>query len=299
MIFGLALNVGEGLDEAKEISILIARSKIKKIWVSFSSKGRDPFEMASAVAESVEGLKIGIGALSPYIYSVREIIKRLTELTDLYGKRFDLCIGLGDKTLLKELGVKITHTDFLNILKSTCRMLEEELSRLGIKLWLAAQGSTTLSLSTCFDYVLLNHSNLDYLRWALDKIGALKQHISVGISAPAYIYKIIEEDMLNRAKKAALKILLGMSKRLARDLNLEVEYERTLKRLKDIQEGEEAKIVSENLVRALTITMHVGALPNYIHTLRELGITEVVFGYPLSITIDQIKMLNASLEQMP
>jgi hypothetical protein len=102
--------------------------------------------------------------------------------------------------------------------------------------------------------------------------------------------------MFAYVRRAALKILLGASRALTRELNLEAEYQRAVSYLKSLlQEGYEAKIVSEDLVKSLTITMHASALPNYLNIMRGLGVTEVVFGYPLSVSITHIEILKSTL----
>lgn len=299
MIFGLALNVGEGLDEVRKISSLTVGSKISRVWVSYSLRGRDPFEAASIVASANVGLRIGIGTLSPYIYTTDEIKNRIMELIERFGERFDLCLGLGDRRVLEDLGHRISHNAFLTLLISTLRSLKNTLSRRGVRIWLGAQGSRTLALTEHFDGVLLNHSSPDAVRWALEKIGPAKERKEIGVSAPSYIYEDFDKEMFACVRRAALKILVGATRALARDLNLEAEYQRAISYLKSPpQESDEAKVVSEDLIKSLTITMHVSALPNYINSIRKLGVTEVVFGYPLSISINHIELLKSTLAKI-
>jgi len=296
LIFGLALNVGEGLDEAREIASLTVGSKIRRVWVSYSKRGRDPFEAASVVAAANEGLRVGIGALSPYIYSVDEIKSRMLKLVDRYGERFDLCLGLGDRRFFESLGYRISHSSFLSLLKYTLKSVKADLSTRGVKMWLGAQGSRTLALAEYFDGVLLNHCSPNAVRWALEKMGQAKERREIGVSAPSYIYENFEADMFAYVRRAALKILLGGTRALARELNLEAEYDRALTYLKNLIEGEcEEKAVSEDLVKSLTITMHASALSNYLTSMRNLGVNEVVFGYPLSISINHLHILKSTL----
>ena len=291
MIFGLALNVGEGLDESRKIASFIAESMISRVWVSYLLRGRDPFEMASIVAAANGDLRIGIGALSPYIYTAEEIKSRMMKLIE----RFDLCLGLGDRKMLEDLGHRMSHSTFLKLLISTFRSVKNDLSKLNVKIWLGAQGSKTLALSEDFDGVLLNHCSPEGVKWALEKIGSARGFKEVGSPYP-HIYEDFEADMFAYVRRAALKILLGASRALTRELNLEAEYQRAVSYLKSLlQEGYEAKIVSEDLVKSLTITMHASALPNYLNIMRGLGVTEVVFGYPLSVSITYIEILKSTL----
>ena len=299
MIFGIALNVGEGLEEVRKIFSQTVGSKIAKVWISYSLRGRDPFEVASIAAATTSNLRIGIGALSPYIYTTAKIKDKMLGLVDQYGERFDLCLGLGDRRVLEDFGLKISHSAFLTLLVSTLRSLRDDLSRRGVKIWLGAQGSSTLALTEHFDGVLLNHCSPNAIRWALEKMGPAKERKKIGISAPSYIYEDFEAVMFSCVRRAALKILLGASRALVRDLNLEAEYQRAINYLKSqSRDWYEAEIVSENLVKSLTITMHASALPNYIGTLRELGVTEVVFGYPLSISFNHIEILKSTLAKL-
>jgi hypothetical protein len=300
LIFGLALNAGEGLDEARKIASLTVGSKISRVWISYSLRGRDPFETASIAAAANRDLRIGIGALSPYIYTAAEIKNKMLELIERHGERFDLCLGLGDRRVIEELGHKISHSAFLTLLISALRSLKNDLSRRGVKIWLGAQGSRTLALTEYFDAVLLNHCSPDAVRWALGKIGPAKKQKEIGVSAPSYIYEDLEAEMFACVRRAALKILLGATRALVRDLRLEEEYQRALSYLKSLPAGlNEAEIVSENLVKSLTITMHASALPNYIKSIGELGVTEVVFGYPLSVSINHIEVLKSTLATIP
>jgi len=297
LIFGLALNVGEGLDEIRRIASLTVGSRIGRVWVSYSVRGRDPFDAASVVAAANLGLRVGIGALSPYIYCVDEIKSRLLGLVERFGERFDLCLGLGDKRVLEDLGHKVSHSAFLSLLTHALKSLRGDLSRRGVRIWLGAQGSKTLALSEYFDGVLLNHCSVDAVRWALERMGSARWCREVGVSAPSYIYEDFEVDMFAYVRRAALKILAGASRALARDLNLEAEYKQALTYFKNLmqEEGCEEKIVSEDLVKSLTITMHASALPNYLNSMRGLGVTEVVFGYPISISTAHIEILKSTL----
>lgn len=299
MIFGLALNVGEGLDEARKIASLTVGSKITRVWVSYSLRGRDPFEAASNIAETNNELRIGIGALSPYIYTVDEIKNRMLGLVERYGERFDLCLGLGDKRVLEDLGHRISHSAFLTLLLSALRSLERDLSQRGVKIWLGAQGSRTLSLAAHFDGVLLNHCSPEAVKWALEKMGPAKGCKKIGVSAPSYIYKDFDVNLFSCVRRAALKILLGATRKLVRELNLEAEYHRARNYFKSLpQEGKEDEAASDDLVKSLTITMPVSELSNYITSLRELGVTEVVFGYPLSISTTHLEILKSTLDMM-
>jgi len=298
LIFGLALNVGEGLDEAAAIASLLAGSKISRVWVSYSLRGRDPFEVASAAAEANRDLRIGLGALSPYIYAPQDIKRKMFELIGKHGERFDLCLGLGDRKMLEFFGLKISHNTFLTLLTYTLRAIKDDLSERGVKIWLGAQGSKTIALAEHFDGVLLNHCNPDAVRWALEKMDSVKNRIAVGISAPAYIYEHPDGAMLASVRKAALKMLLGSTKMLARELNLQAEYDLALRSIGGVEQ-DDVSFVSEGLIKTLTITMHINDLPDYIRSIRELGVVEVVFGYPLSLNSSLIKMLRSALEKIP
>ena len=299
MIFGLALNVGEGLDEAAAIASLLAGSRISRVWVSYSLRGRDPFEVASVAAEANRDLRIGLGALSPFIYTPHDIKSKMSELIDQHGERFDLCLGLGDRKMLEYFGLKISHNTFLTLLTYTLRSIKDALSERGVKIWLGAQGSKTIALAEHFDGVLLNHCNPNAVRWALEKMSSVKDRKAVGISAPAYIYEYPDKAMLASVRKAALKILLGSTKMLARELNLQDEYDLALRSIRGVEQGDDASFVSEDLIKTLTITMHINDLPDYIRSIRELGVVEVVFGYPLSLNSSLIKMLRSALEEIP
>lgn len=297
MIFGLALNVGEGLDEARKITSLTVDSKISRVWVSYSLRGRDPFDAASIVAAANGNLRIGIGTLSPYIFTADEIKNRMLELVERFGERFDLCLGLGDRRVLEDLGHKISHSAFLTLLVYTLRSLKNDLSRRSVKIWLGAQGSRTLALTEHFDGVLLNHCSSDAVKWALGKIGPAKEHKEIGVSAPSYVYEDFESEIFAGVRRAALKILLGSTRALAREFNLEAEYDQALKSIKEVyQKEDEASFVSEDLIKVLTITMHINSLPDYIRSIGELGVGEVVFGYPLSVNSNLVKMLKSALD---
>lgn len=300
LIFGLALNVGEGLDEVKKIASLTAGSRITRVWVSYSLRGRDPFEAASIAAEANRDLRIGIGALSPYIYTADEIRNKMLELVDRYGERFDLCLGLGDRRVLEDLGRRVSHRDFLTLLISTLRALKSSLPRRSVKIWLGAQGSRTLALTEHFDGVLLNHCSPAAVDWALAKIGRAKELKRIGVSAPSYIYEDFESNMFFCIRKAALKILVGASRSLVRELSLEADYQRAISILRSLpQEWYEAEIVSDDLVKSLTITMQASEVPNYISSIKGLGVTEVVFGYPLSVSSDHVGILKSTLDKLP
>jgi len=107
--FGLGLNVNETIREIVKKCIHAEQLGLDYVWVADAPAQRYALIVASAVAASTKKLHVGVGLLSPFLYTPEQIANGFSMLVEAYGSRFELCIGPGDRNQLRRVGVSLFH----------------------------------------------------------------------------------------------------------------------------------------------------------------------------------------------
>ncbi|MGB9959899.1 MAG: LLM class flavin-dependent oxidoreductase [Candidatus Bathyarchaeales archaeon] len=303
MEYGVSLNINETLQEVIEKSREIERLGFDYIWIADTASQRYAPIVAAAVAEETKRVKIGVGVLSPFLYVERQIANAVKTLTEIYGERFEVCLGPGDLDQLRRAGInppKARNIPKL-VLESKDR-IETELRKQGLKtpIWIGSQGREMLKISKFFHGALLNYAHPTLIEWAREIVKAGGgEKVKVGVYAPSYVYTREEQDVLQLLKMAASVVALGLSKSVMAKTKFQGEI---IKARAKLQEGLPIEKVMgslpEELLEKFAIHMPAWKLKEYIAKLEGIGIEQIVFGFPQNLSNKIIGELAESLFQL-
>lgn len=296
MEWGIAINLRESVGEVVEKAVLAERGGIDTIWLTDYPAVRLSPLLASAVAQNTKRCRIGVGLLSPLIYSTSQIVRYMRTLIELYGNRFDLLLGPGDKTKLKNIGVDYGDiTSLVQRMKTMASEIHQELSEYSeCRIFFAAQGSKMLRASTCVDGVLLNYADLDMIQWAITNIHDRMKGFRVGIFPPALISSSTKCDNDISIRTSAAVVALGMNTSLLNHFGLTKYVEPAKLALK--REGKLSPIVTDLIEQKILDRFCISGpsekLCEYLSQLEELGVDIIVFGPPQGATYSGVECIN-------
>lgn len=299
--YGLGINANETLESMIEKSVTAETLGLKYVWIADSPVQLYGPIVAAAVASSTAKMHIGLGLMSVLLHTPSQIADALITLSDAYGDRFDLCIGLGDRRQLSQVGV---HTnDFaslpLRVLEAK-RKITSRLRKAGVrtKIWLGAQGPRMLRVGKSFDGVLLNYSRPEMIQWAIREAGLPGNHeLTIGTYSPSYVHIKPQATILRLAKVSAAVVAVGATNRILKEFGL-YEKLRKARKMADSSPTVEAILaaVPDEVVEYFSITMRTTQLPSYMAKLTHLGVSHVVFAYPQNHSIQTVRELAAGLD---
>lgn len=298
MKYGVSLNINETLQDIADKGQEIERLGFNYIWVADTPSQRYPPIVTSVIAESTKRVKIGIGVLSPYLYSEKQVIDAVKTLVEIYGERFEICIGPGDFDQLRRIGIGTLRevptciTEFKTKIESAFKV-----EGINVPIWIGAQGPRMLETSRNFQGVLLNYAHPELVKWAVDiiKDGGSK-HVKLGVYASAYIYHEREEAVEQLLRLAASTIVLGLSKSVLERVGFREEVEKARLKMKEgIPPEELPKLLPDDLLKKFAINMPTDELSRYISCLERLGIEHLVFGFPQNFSKKNIRVLAEAL----
>ena len=193
--------------------------------------------LASVVAKNTKNSRIGIGLLSPLIYSPSHIIQMMTTLIETYGERFDLLLGPGDRIKLGEIGVSYGDiTTLVTRMNDSVTMIRRGLSEYEeCKVFVGAQGSKMIELSTCSDGVLLNYSDSEMIQWAISHLKDKPTGFTIGIFPPSLIGSSKPCDEHIGIKTSAAVVALGLSPSLMRRFGLIEDLQPAILKMKELR----------------------------------------------------------------
>jgi hypothetical protein len=301
MTFGLGLNVNENLTDAVRKSIVAERLGFNYIWISDSPHQLYGPIVAAVVAAKTSQIKIGLGVMSPFLHSPKQIAATVRTLVDAYGPRFELCIGAGDRTQLRHVGIHMIRGDAL-----TSKMIEARKEIASIlnkancreEIWLGAQGPMMLRIAKTFDGVLLNYSKPEMIEWAIREADGVINS-KIGIYAPSYVYTKPKPSICKLAKASAAVVALGASTGTLKRFGI-------YRKLREVRKMTEAvpsvgnilPLVPDEVVDDFSITMSKSQLPGYLTELKRLGVSHVVFGYPQNHSTKTVKELGRIISKL-
>ena len=299
--FGLGLSTATRMPEVLEKSIYAEELGFDSLWISDSPFQRYPFAVASAIAAKTREVRIAFGLVSPFLHSTRSIAGAVLSLIKTYGDRFELCVGPGDRNRLMDVGIVLPPAREVQecLLKSRSEILEV-LGREGyhVRIWLGAQGPSTLKMASQFSGVLLNHASLPMVNWAMNQMGQTRnESFKIGVNVLSYVYrKRSNRHLFNRLREASILIALGASEAVLSQLRLQQKIERLKDRLElSCDTKSLLKDIPEQAFQNLYIYLEQKQLQSYLLNLRKLDVNLVVFGYPQDHSEKTIKELAEAL----
>jgi hypothetical protein len=285
--WGVALNVRDKLSDTLRKAEIADRGGIDQVWVTDFPAVRYAPAVAAVIAERTDSCRIGVGLMSPLLYSSKHIVQSMSTLIDSYGDRFDLLLGPGDKYALANIGV--SHTSKLMADKTVAALDEivQELSETehSVSILLGAQGPRMIKASMKADGVLLNYSDLEIIEWALTQIkNEVPDEFQLGIFPPAFIGDCDFDTNQGVAFSAAM-VAIALNRTVSKSFGLldRISAARVLVRERGNIDSEVVKSLGKDVLERFAFCGTIEHLRDYVKALEELGISSVVFGPPQGV----------------
>ncbi len=287
MKWGIALNIRDRLSETLRKAEIADKGGIDQVWVTDFPAIRYAPAVAAAIAERTDSCRIGVGLMSPLLYSSTHIVQFMSTLADSYGDRFDLLLGPGDKHALANIGV--SHTSKLMVDKTVAALdeIRQGLSETehSVSILLGAQGPRMIKASLKADGVLLNYSDLEMIKWALTQIkNEVPAEFQLGIFPPAFVGVCDFEGNQGVAFSAAM-VAIGLNRTVSESFGLldQLNAARVLVRERGSLDSEVVKSLGKDVLERFAFCGTTEHLRDYVKALEELGISSVVFGPPQGV----------------
>jgi len=301
MKFGLGINTDETTFEIVQKCILAERLGVDYVWVSDAPVHLFAPAVVAAVAENTRKIRIGVGLMSAFLHSPRQIVHSLVTLIETYGERFELCVGPGDRNMLKSVGVSARHpAGIKHFFEDTRRQMRTLLGKQGIdfRLWLGAQGPIMLETAGFYDGVMLNYAHPDHIKWAIERIKPIRPRgFQFGIYAPSYVYSEFDPEIHRLLRISSAVVALGASDAVLKRLDLSGLVAESKRKF---SEGAPLRAVVDGVptkaMDLFSISKSTGELGSYLAELSLLGVQHVVFSYPQNHDETTIQDLAAALK---
>jgi len=297
--FAVGLNAYETVEEIVGKCIEAERLGLDYVWIGDSPPHLYCPSIAAAVASRTKKIRIGLGLLSPLLHAPDQISSSIITLTEAYGERFDICLGVGDRSQLSRVGVDTKLPRVWDQVLKAKRKIARSLSACGVvtKIWLGAQGPRMLEVSKSFDGVLMNYASPRMIKWAIEKVKPdAQKDFDFGIYAPSYVYGKWRPQAYRLLRIASAVVALGAPAAVLDEFGLG-------KRLQRAREEHEAGLRIESVVRyvpsevvdSFSIYTPSSKLSGYLRELGDLGISHIVFGFPQNLSKVTVRDLASAL----
>lgn len=300
MEWGIAINLRESVSEIIEMAKIADRGGIETIWITDFPATRVSPILASVVAENTRTSRIGVGLLSPLIYSSSHILQMMTTLIETYGNRFDLLLGPGDRTKLGEIGVSYgditTLVARMNASVTTIRSGLSEYEE--CKVFVGAQGSKMIELSTCSDGVLLNYSDSEMIQWAISHLEDKPTGFTIGIFPPSLIGSSKPCDEHIGVRTSAAVVALGLSPSLMRRFGLIEDLQPAILKMKKVGLTDEVvEMLGQNILSRFSLCGDNESNVNLLRIYQRIGVDIVVYGPPQGASLRGVKQLVSAKKE--
>jgi len=301
MKFGLGVNANETITEIVRKTVEAEKLGIDYVWVSDVPVQLYAPTVASAIAANTRKIQIGLGLLSVFLHTPVQIANSVSTLVEAYGERFELCIGPGDRNLLKSVGVPLYHSRGVgNYLLDAKKQIETTLwkNKVKCRMWLGVQGPKMLEISKFFDGVLLNYAQPDLIKWAVDKVGSVKRKdFQFGIFSSSYVYQDFNPKIYNLLRISSAIVALGASKVVLESLSLS---EKIVEAKKKLDNGATIASIIDHIplktIELFSIFKPATELGEYLSKISKMKVGHVVFGFPQNFSEKTIKELAQALK---
>jgi len=297
--FAVGLNAYETVEEIVDKCVEAERLGLDYVWIGDSPPHLYCPSVAAAVASRTKKIRVGLGLLSPLLHTPDQILGSIFSLTEVFGDRFEICLGVGDRSQLLRVGVDAKLLRAWDHVLKAKRKIARSLRASGVstKIWLGAQGPKMLAAAKSFDGVLMNYASPRMIKWAIDKIKPVTQKdFGFGIYAPSYVYRKWRPQAYRLLRIASAVVALGAPAAVLDEFELG-------KRLQGAIEEHEAGLRIESVVRHVpaevvdnfSIYTPSSKLRSYLRELGDLGISHMVFGFPQNLSKITIRDLASAL----
>lgn len=312
MKYGIELVPNKDSIEIALYSKLAEKYGFDNVWITDHYNNRNAYICLTLSAMFTNRINLGIGVTNPYTYHPIYIIQLIQTISEISNGRVLLGIGPGDVTTLSELGierkkpikaieefVKIFRTAIKNgYVKFQGEVFNIKNARFNFKLndvpiYIGAQGKKLLKLSGMIaDGVLINFSNKKDIELSIKYVK--EGMISSGrnnVEIVAYLCFSIDEDS-KRARKLTIPvvayILSSASKEILNRHNIEEDI--VMKVRECIMGGNFKKLyelIDERILDIFSISGNPEECKEKIEELKELNLSQIVFGSPIGRNIPE------------
>jgi len=287
MDWGIAINLREPVSEIVEKAVAADQGGIDAIWVTDFPATRLSPVLASVVAENTENCRIGVGLLSPLIYSSSHILQMMTTLIETYGERFDLLLGPGDRVKLGEIGISYGEVSTLvTRMRDAAVSIREGLSEYKeCRVIMGAQGPRMTMASIRSDGVLLNYSDPEMIQWAISLLKERPTGFKIGVFPPSLIGSSKSCSEHIGIKTSAAVVALGLSHSIMRRFGLIDDLQPALEKMK--KQGltkEVVEMIDKNILSRFSLCGSVESTIEKIIGYQRMGVDMVVYGPPQGST---------------
>ncbi|MFX1484433.1 MAG: LLM class flavin-dependent oxidoreductase [Promethearchaeota archaeon] len=299
MKWGIALNVRDTVSKTVDKAIIADKGGIEQVWITDFPAIHYAPSVAAAVAERTNKARIGVGLVSPLLYTSAHIIQFMTTLIESHGNRFDLLLGPGDRLALQRIGITSISKTVVEKNRTTLREVKRALVETSpeCRVLLGAQGPKMIEISCDADGVLLNYSDLEMAKWAVDQIGdKISGAFDVGLFPPAFIGTCKSFSGNLAISFSAAMVALGLGESVADLFNLSSSLKdaRTLLRKRGKIDNDVVAALGNDLLKRFAFCGTQKQLCEYVKDLEKIGYTSVVFGPPVGISRKSVEELVAA-----
>ncbi|MHA2359325.1 MAG: LLM class flavin-dependent oxidoreductase [Candidatus Thorarchaeota archaeon] len=289
MKWGIALNVKDSISQTIEKSLIADRGGIDQVWITDFPALRYAPTVAAVIAEKTSYCRIGVGLVSPFLYSSSHIIQFMTTLIESHGERFDLLLGPGDRFALESIGIVNTPKAIVEKTKVALREVKRGLLESGhdCKVLLGAQGPKMIELSLKADGVLLNYSDLEMANWAVNQVrDKITDDFQVGLFPPAFIGHCEKLSDNPAISFSAAMVAIGLGRTVANlfELGSSLKTARMLLKERGGIDKDVVAAVGDDILKRFAFCGTQEQLQEYTEDLEKIGYTNVVFGPPIGMS---------------
>jgi len=294
MEWGVALNLREPVSEIIEKAVVADQGGIDTVWITDYPATRLSPILASEVARNTEHCRIGVGLLSPFIYSSAHILQMMTTLIEMHGNRFDLLLGPGDRTKLSNIGGD--YGDISTLVKRMRRaasMIRDGLAEHNdLRIFMGAQGPRMIEASTSSDGVLFNYSDSGMIQWAVSHLGKTSKDFKIGIFPPALIGSSKPCNEHRGIKASAAVVVLGLSPSVRRRFGLNTDIQKAIEKMRGQGSIDDVvQMIDQKILDRFSICGNVETNLERLAIFQEIGVDIVVYGPPQGATLKGVEQL--------
>lgn len=295
MRWELGVNVMQAAAETIQTCIIAEKGGIDQLWVIDFPAPYHAFSLASKIATETK-TRIGIGLISPLLYRPAQIAQAIETLTENFGNRFDLLLGVGDRYQLRSIGIE--YGDIGTLVSRVIASVHEIKSILAEKsiecpILLGSQGPQMIKASAETDGVILNFTDPIMIEWALEILGERSEDFKVGIFPPTSVTIDTTTPLPIEFKFSAAVVALGITQTISERFGLESSLSelRTITRKKRKLTKDIVDKIEEKILRRFGLYATPEGVIDYIQILEKLGVDNIVFGPPLNRMPDGLRAL--------
>ncbi|MFX0161940.1 MAG: LLM class flavin-dependent oxidoreductase [Candidatus Hodarchaeota archaeon] len=289
MDYGISFIGGKfPMKETVEKANLSERLGFDYIWVGESPTFAIPFELIAAIAENTEKITIGLGIISPLLYNDIHTIKAFQTLKEVYGNRFIIGIGPGDRHHLESVGLE--QKNFLKRIRECIKNLKEHKATRDMPVFVGAAGPKMIELASSeADGILLNYVHPSFIEWSLKRFKKKVYTVAYGPS-------LVCPDPENRKRliMAAATVAISIREEIQETFGMK----ETIDEIKKIFEEGRFEDIWEYevfLAEKFALCTAVDKLKEKIKEFGKIGVDQIIFSYPSSHDKTSIEKLSKTL----